>query len=585
MLDGPAARTESIDTALSKAEKRKLYSGHLREPLQSELLNDDIRFSEDAVQLLKFHGSYQQNHRELRKTDKVRCWQMMLRLRNPGGRVPADLFAALDDLSDRYGDGTLRATTRQAFQMHGVPKGDLKTVIGTIITNLGSTLAACGDINRNVMAPPAPFEKGAYPAARALADQIADLLSPEAAEGSYLDMWIDGDHSYRFQPVTTVRKARSRQQKGGVFSGSGAEPLYGDTYLPRKFKVAVTVPGDNSVDLLTQDIGLVAFADASGALKGCNVYVGGGMGRTHNQEDTFARTADVLGYVKAEDIFDLLQAIMALQRDHGDREIRKHARMKYLLHQRGITWFRSTLRKSYFRGELKGIRQEPVAKLQDYLGWHRQKKGLWFVGLPMMCGRLEGAVKNGLRKIVQTYQLEIRLTANQDLLLCNIGAAQKTSIKQALAELGFELPGEPAPLARHAIACPALPTCGLAITEAERILPEVLDRLDALLQKLGIDQSVLVRMTGCPNGCARPYMAELALVGSGLNQYQLWLGGTPNLQVLARPFLQKMPLDQLESTLEPLLINWKQCGVKRSFGAHVNRLGDELVQQLLETEA
>ena len=585
VLDEPAARTESIDTALSKAEKRKLYSGHLREPLQSELLNDEIRFSEDAIQLLKFHGSYQQNHRELRKTDKVRCWQMMLRLRNPGGRVPADLFVALDDLSDRYGDGTLRATTRQAFQMHGVPKGDLKTVIGTIITNLGSTLAACGDINRNVMAPPAPFEKGAYPAARALADEIADLLSPEAAEGSYLDMWIDGDHSYRFQPATTVRKARDRQQKGGVFSGSGDEPLYGDTYLPRKFKVAVTVPGDNSVDLLTQDIGLVAFADASGALKGCNVYVGGGMGRTHNQEDTFARTADVLGYVKAEDIFDLLQAIMALQRDHGDREVRKHARMKYLLHQRGITWFRSTLRKHYFRGELKGIRQEPVAKLQDYLGWHRQKKGLWFVGLPMMCGRLEGAVKKGLRKIVQTYQLEIRLTANQDLLLCNIGAAQKTSIKRALAELGFELPGEPAPLARHAIACPALPTCGLAITEAERILPDVLDRLDALLQKLGIDQSLLVRMTGCPNGCARPYMAELALVGSGLNQYQLWLGGTPNLQVLARPFLQKMPLDQLETTLEPLLIHWKQCGVRRSFGTHVNRLGDELVQQLLGTEA
>ncbi|QNI58614.1 sulfite reductase (ferredoxin) [Synechococcus sp. BIOS-U3-1] len=585
VLDAPAARTESIDTALSKAEKRKLYSGHLREPLQSELLNDEIRFSEDAIQLLKFHGSYQQNHRELRKTDKVRCWQMMLRLRNPGGRVPADLFVALDDLSDRYGDGTLRATTRQAFQMHGVPKGDLKTVIGTIITNLGSTLAACGDINRNVMAPPAPFEKGAYPAARVLADQIADLLSPEAAEGSYLDMWIDGDHSYRFQPATRVRKARDRQQKGGVFSGSGAEPLYGDTYLPRKFKVAVTVPGDNSVDLLTQDIGLVAFADASGALKGCNVYVGGGMGRTHNQEDTFARTADVLGYVKAEDIFDLLQAIMALQRDHGDREVRKHARMKYLLHQRGITWFKSTLRKHYFRGELKGMRQEPVAKLQDYLGWHRQKKGLWFVGLPMMCGRLEGAVKKGLRNIVQTYQLEIRLTANQDLLLCNIGAAQKTSIKRALAELGFELPGEPAPLARHAIACPALPTCGLAITEAERILPDVLDRLDALLQKLGIDQSLLVRMTGCPNGCARPYMAELALVGSGLNQYQLWLGGTPNLQVLARPFLQKMPLDQLETTLEPLLINWKQCGVRRSFGAHVNRLGDELVQQLLATEA
>ena len=483
-LDGPADRTESIDTALSKAEKRKLYSGHLREPLLTELGNEEIRFSEDAVQLLKFHGSYQQNHRELRKTDKVRCWQMMLRLRNPGGRIPADLFAALDDLSDRYGNGTLRTTTRQAFQMHGVPKADLKTVIGTIISNLGSTLAACGDINRNVMAPAAPFEKGAYPAARKLADEIADLLSPEAAEGSYLDMWIDGDHSYRFQPTSAVRKARTRQHEGGVYSGSDAEPLYGDTYLPRKFKVAVTVPGDNSVDLLTQDIGLVAFADPSGALKGCNVYVGGGMGRTHNQDDTFARTADPLGYVKADDIFDLLQSIMALQRDHGDREVRKHARMKYLLHNKGISWFRSTLKSTYFKGELKGLRLEPRPKLEDYLGWHRQKKGLWFVGLPLTCGRLEGEVKTGLRKLVQTYQLEVRLTANQDLLLCNIGAPQKPAIKAALDALGFELPGEPAPLARHAMACPALPTCGLAITEAERALPAVLDRLDALLQRL-----------------------------------------------------------------------------------------------------
>ena len=186
-------------------------------PLLTELGNEEIRFSEDAVQLLKFHGSYQQNHRELRKTDKVRCWQMMLRLRNPGGRIPADLFVALDDLSDRYGDGTLRATTRQAFQMHGVPKADLKTVIGTIISNLGSTLAACGDINRNVMAPPAPFEKGGYPAARKLADEIADLLSPEAAEGSYLDMWIDGDHSYRFQPTSRAQSTVPATGWWGVF--------------------------------------------------------------------------------------------------------------------------------------------------------------------------------------------------------------------------------------------------------------------------------------------------------------------------------------------------------------------------------
>jgi sulfite reductase (ferredoxin) len=288
---------EPQTNSLSKAEQRKLDSDHLREPLLTELGNDEVRFSEDAVQLLKFHGSYQQHHRELRKTDKVRSWQMMLRLRSPGGRIPAQLFLALDELSNRIGDGTLRTTTRQAFQMHGIPKADLKEVIGTIVRNLGSTLAACGDINRNVMAPPAPFEKGGYPAARQLADEIADLLSPEAAEGSYLDLWVDGDLSYRFKPSKAVKQARKRQSEGGVYSGSEAEPLYGDTYLPRKFKVGVTVPGDNSIDLLTQDIGLVAFTHPSGELKGCNVYVGGGMGRTHNKEETFARIADPLGYV------------------------------------------------------------------------------------------------------------------------------------------------------------------------------------------------------------------------------------------------------------------------------------------------
>ena len=398
-------------------------------------------------------------------------------------------------------------------------------------------------------------------------------------------MWVDGDLSYRFKPSRAVRQARQRQSEGGVFSGSSDEPLYGDTYLPRKFKVAVTVPGDNSVDLLTQDIGLVAFTDPSGSLRGCNVYVGGGMGRTHNKEETFARTADPLGYVQAADVLDVVQSILALQRDHGDREVRKHARMKYLLHDKGIQWFRDTLRRDYFKGDLKGLRNEPKPKLLDYLGWHRQKAGLWFVGLPLMCGRLEGAMKQGLRKIVETYQLEIRLTANQDLLLCNIGTAQRASIREALAELGFDVAVEPKPLARHAIACPALPTCGLAITESERILPDVIDRLDAQLRRLEIEKSLLIRMTGCPNGCARPYMAELGLVGNGVNQYQLWLGGTPNLQRLARPYLEKLPLDDLETRLEPLLISWKNAGGRRSFGDHIDKLGDQAVNELLSASA
>ncbi|MEB3173267.1 MAG: sulfite reductase, ferredoxin dependent [Cyanobacteriota bacterium] len=564
----------------TKFEQLKADSGHLKEPLLSELGNDLPNFTDRAVQILKFHGSYQQDNRDNRQKGQDKDWQMMLRLRNPGGRVPAALFLALDDLAERYGNGTLRATTRQAFQMHGVRKENLKEVIGTIVRSLGSTLAACGDINRNVMAPAAPFETGAYPAARDLAESIADLLSPQAAEGSYLDLWVDGDLRYRIKPAAAVKKVKARQSEGAVASGDPAEPLYGSTYMPRKFKVAVTVPGDNAVDLLTQDIGLVQFADPNGRPQGCNVYVGGGMGRTHNKEETFARTADALGFVAQEHVLDLVQAIVALQRDHGDRAQRRHARMKYLIHERGIGWFRQELAR-YFCHPIMGLRREPPRKLADYLGWHRVAAGRWFVGLPLLCGRLAGTQKSGLRRLVETYQLELRLTPNQDILLCNIATSQRAEVQQALTAIGFATPDAPPLLARHAIACPALPLCGLAVTEAERIFPEVLERLDAQLQRLGISKSVLVRMTGCPNGCARPYMAEIGLVGSGVDQYQLWLGGTPGLNNLAEPYLERMPLAELESTLEPLLMAWQQAGGRRSFGSFINASGRQRVSELL----
>jgi len=566
---------------LSRLETLKTASEYLREPLATELSNDVPNFSEAAVQVLKFHGSYQQDDRDHRRKGEDKDWQMMLRLRNPGGRVPPALFVALDELSDRFGNGTLRLTTRQAFQMHGVAKSDLREVIGTIVHHLGSTLSACGDVNRNVMAPAAPFQRGAYPAARRLAKDIADLLAPRQAEDTYLDLWVGGEPAYRIQPSASVQEARLRQSEGAVYSGNADEPLYGKTYLPRKFKVAVTVPGDNSVDLLTQDIGLVVFCDPSGVLRGCNVHVGGGMGRTHNNQSTFARTADALGYVAAEHVLELLHSILALQRDHGDRKIRRHERMQGLLAGRGESWSRRGL-ALYFPHSLLPMRAAPRARLEDYLGWHRENKGLWFVGLPLLCGRLSGDQKRALRRMVETYQLEVRLTPNQDLLLCNIGTVHRASLKRELEAIGIDRPGSPDRLARHAIACPALPTCGLAITESERVLPQVLARVDALLNRLEISQSILVRMTGCPNGCARPYMAELGLVGSGPGQYELWLGGTPNLSRLAKPYLQRLDLDDLERALEPLLRNWKSAGVRRGFGAHIGRLGDQGVQKILE---
>ncbi len=571
----------AIGSEKSKFERFKADSEYLMEPLASELNNQDNHFSNDAVQLLKFHGSYQQDNRENRKKGQDKDWQMMLRLRSPGGRITPSLFISLVDLSDNLGNGTLRVTTRQAFQMHGVRKENLKEVIGTIIRSMGSTLAACGDITRNVTAPAAPFEEGPYPAARKLANDMADLLSPKKAEGTYLDLWVDGDLSYRIRPSRSVNNARSQQQKGNVFCGDKTEPLYGSTYLPRKFKCAVTVPGDNSVDLLTNDIGLVAFTNSKGVLEGCNVYVGGGMGRTHNNEQTFARIAEPLGFVKAKYVLELAQSILAVQRDYGDRKTRRHSRMKYLLHDQGLSWFKQELLSKYFHGQLEDLRAEPKYKLFDYLGWHRQSQGKWFVGIPLLSGRLKDPLKKGLREIVSKYQLDIYLTPNQDILLSNIGNHQKSSIKKDLRELGVKNPEETSSTERIALACPALPLCGLAVTEAERKLPEVIKRFDLLLKKLNIDNQILIRMTGCPNGCARPYMAEIGLVGSGVNEYQLWLGGTSNAQRLAKPYIQRMPLDKLEETIEPLLLSWKSDGTKKTLGEYISKIGDHAVFGLL----
>ncbi len=523
-----SAKEETVCLAngleVSKFENFKKSSQFLKEPLATELVNESDHFTNDAVQLLKFHGSYQQDNRENRRPGKSKDWQMMLRLRNPGGEVPGKLFLALDELSDKLGNGTLRATTRQAFQMHGIRKENLKEVIQTIVNSMGSTLAACGDINRNVMAP--------------------------------------------------------LQFKDNVFSGIKDEPLYGSTYLPRKFKCAVTVPGDNSVDLLTNDIGIVAFTSKDGNLEGCNFYVGGGMGRTHNNEETFARIADPLGYVEEPDVYELIQSIVAIQRDYGDRKSRKNSRMKYLLHRKGIKWFKKILSDKYFKKEIKKIRKEPDKVLIDYLGWHKQNKTSHFVGLPLLSGRLSGEKKNTITSIVKKYNLDLRLTPNQDILLCNIANKNKGEIQKSLSKIGYENLENINEIQRHALACPALPLCGLAMTEAERILPDVLKRIENLLLDLKIQKTILFRMTGCPNGCTRPYMAELALVGSGQNKYQLWLGGSKNLQRLAKPFLQRMELNDLEKTLQPLFDNWKS-NLDLDFGDFINTQDENYILNLL----
>lgn len=566
---------------VSKFENFKKGSDFLKEPLASELKNESDHFTNDSVQLLKFHGSYQQDNRENRKPGKSKDWQMMLRLRSPGGEIPGKLFLSLDELSDKLGNGTLRVTTRQAFQMHGIRKDNLKKVIKSIVNSMGSTLAACGDINRNVMAPAAPFETSEYITARTLAVKVADLLTPVAGQGTFLELWADGDLEYTIKPDKEIEENRKLQFKENVFSGTKQEPLYGSTYLPRKFKCAVTVPGDNSVDLLTNDIGIVAFTSKEGDFEGCNFYIGGGMGRTHNNEETFARIADPLGYVEKEDTYELIQSIVAIQRDYGDRKSRKNSRMKYLLHRKGIKWFKKILLDKYFRKEIKPLRKEPDNKLIDYIGWHKQNEDYFFVGLPLLSGRLSGKKKALIRDLVKENDLNLRLTPNQDILLCNIPNKNKSKIKKALKKIGYENLNDINEIQRHALACPALPLCGLAMTEAERILPEVLTRIENLLIDMNIEKTILFRMTGCPNGCTRPYMAELALVGSGQNKYQLWLGGSKNLQRLAKPYLQRMELDDLEKTIQPLLEFWKKRSAEQDFGDFINNQTESFITNLL----
>ena len=571
------------DKKVSKLEKLKDRSNFLREPLLTELEQDTTHFSEDAVQILKFHGSYQQDNRDNRVKGQEKDYQMMLRTRSPGGYIPPELFLTLDKLSEEYGNHTLRVTTRQGFQIHGILKKNLKTTIASILKHMGSTLSACGDVNRNVLAPPAPFKnRPEYQYAWQYANNIADLLNPQS--GAYYEIWLDGEKAISAEEAPEVKAARQSKGRGMIVENS-PEPIYGQHFMPRKFKICVTVPGDNSVDIYTHDISLVVITNRQGELEGFNVLAGGGLGRTHNKEETFARMSDPLGYVAKEDIYDLVKAIVATQRDYGDRFNRRHARMKYLVHDWGLEKFKAKL-EEYFGKAIAPYKSLPEWKYQDFLGWHEQGDGKLFFGISVENGRVkdEGAfqLKTALREIIRQFNLPMRLSANHNIILYEIDPEHKETIENMLKQRGIETDSQAIePLVRYSMACPALPTCGLAVTESERALPGIIDRLRALLNKLGmVNEHFVVRMTGCPNGCARPYMAELGFVGSAPQKYQVWLGGTPDQTQLAQPYEQKMPVEDLESFFEPIFVYFKQNRQPgESFGVFCGRVGFNAIRQ------
>ncbi len=530
----------------SGVEILKEESHALRVPLLEEFASPTTHITDAGYQILKFHGSYQQDDRDLRNERRTAgeeyAYSFMIRLRLPGGDVHPGLWLALDRLAGEHGNDTLRLTTRQSIQLHGILKADLRTVIRAVNDNLSSTLGACGDVNRNVMSAPAPLARPDYAAVREAARAISDHLLPRTR--AYAELWLEGDEVARVGP-----EART----------DDVEPIYGTMYLPRKFKTAVTVAGDNSVDLFTNDLGVVPFLNGD-SVEGWNIYVGGGLGRTHKKPATFPRLADPLGLIGPEDLLRVAEGVVIVQRDHGDRTNRRHARLKYLINDRGIDWFRSKV-EEVTRIELAPARPVDWTRFDDLLGWHEQGDGRWFFGLRVFNGRVrdadDGAYRLALRRIAE-LGIAFRITPNQNVYLVDVPPWLRPHVDAILAEQRVVDPATVRGLRRLSMACPALPTCGLAVAEAERALPGVLESLQSVFDEVGLgDATPTIRMTGCPNGCARPYVAEIGLVGDAVDRYQVWLGGDTAGTRLATAVAERVHKHDLPVLLRPLLLRYR----------------------------
>lgn len=497
--------------ALSPVEAIKAASRRLRGTLQASLADPVTgAIAEADTQLIKFHGSYQQDDRDIRderRRQKLEPdFQFMIRTRLPGGVVTPAQWLALDAIATRYANGTLRLTTRQAFQFHGVIKRELKSTLQAINATLIDTIAACGDVNRNVVVAANPAQSLAHAAAYETARSLSEYLRPKTR--AYYEIWLDAEKV--------------------AGSGEEDEPVYGPTYLPRKFKIAFAVPPVNDVDVFGNDLGFIAIVEG-GVLRGFNVTAGGGLGATHNDPATYPRVADVLGFVTAGHVIAIAEAVVTTQRDFGDRTDRKHARLKYTIDDRGLDWFKAEVER---RAGIAFDAARPFAfeRNGDRFGWTDGDDGRSHLTLRIESGRVadrEGRTQlSGLRQIAAIHDGEFRLTPNQNLIVANVARGRRDEIDALVIAHGLDTHAWATPLQLNALACVALPTCGQAMAEAERYLPELLANVQRLLDAHGLrDEPITLRISGCPNGCSRPYLSEIALVGKAPGRYNLMLGG------------------------------------------------------------
>lgn len=504
--------SEETIEKLSPVEHIKQESNFLRGTIAQELADGSDHFGKESIQLLKHHGMYQQDNRDDRKSGK--SFSFMVRTAIPGGMLSSEQLLAEIDLCDEVGNTTLRITTRQGLQLHGILKDDVKKTIRRINDIQLTTIAACGDVKRNVMCSPCPYKGDpVYDQMQEMAEQIQIHFTPHT--GAYHELWLTDDSNGEKQLVDSSKPAE-------------VEPIYGPTYLPRKFKFGIGLPGDNSADVYSQDLGLLAICE-HWKIVGYNVLVGGGFGTTPSAKKTFPAIALPMCFATPQQAMDVMTAIVKVQRDFGNRADRKVARLKYLIHDWGIDRFKQKV-EEYYGGSLPAPRPAHVYGFNDGMGWQAQGDGKFFYGLNVENGRIKDEgdyrLKAALREICGTMAPPLRLTPHQSIIFCDLKETDRQPLLDTLRSYGVPLTEEITNTRRWSMACPALPTCGLAITESERILPTLVDQLEAELAKLDLGNEVFtMRMTGCPNGCARPYNSDIGLVGKTAGKYTVFLGG------------------------------------------------------------
>ena len=526
---------------LSSMEHLKARSRYLRGNLAEDMADPHTGgVSEDSAQLLKFHGMYLQDDRDLRpermKKKLEKAFGFMIRIRLPGGVITPKQWLALDDIARTYAGETLRLTTRQTFQLHGVLKFNVKTALKAINAVALDTIAACGDDTRGVMAVSNPHQSRIHAEAYELACRTSLHFKPKTH--AYYEIFLDGE------------KIAGEGERDDV------ETIYGKTYMPRKFKIGFAVPPSNDIDVFAEDLGFIAIIGKKGNIEGWNVSVGGGMGMTHGEPETYPRIGDVLGFCRAEDMLTVAEAVCTIQRDWGDRSNRKHARLKYTLDDHGADAFRAEIARRAGK-PLEKARSYKFTSNGDRYGWTQGEDGKHHLTLFIQNGRLSDfpdgrRLLTGMRRIAEMHNGEIRITPNQNLIIANVAQENRAAIEALVAE--HRMSGEYTGLRRNSMACVALPTCGLALAESERYLPELIDALDERLAVYGLSEDdIVIRMTGCPNDCARPYLAEIGLVGKGPGRYNLYLGAAFDGSRMNKLYAEDLDHAGIIKTLDPIL--------------------------------